>query len=109
MSSTPPPPPPTAGSVPAPVMVVPQSNGLATSGFVVSLIGLVFSIIPVIGVIAWILAPIGVVLSAVGISAAGKNGGVGKGLAIAGLVLGMVALAICVLWVVGLSSASSTS
>lgn len=88
--------------------VVSPSNGLATSGFVVSLIAAVFSIIPLIGVISWVLAPIGIILSGVGLSSAQKSG-VGKGLSIAGLVLGLVALVICILWVVAVSGRAAAT
>ena len=64
------------------------SNGIGTAGFVTGLLGLLFFWVPVIGVI---LALIGVVLGGVGISA-GKRAGSGTGLAVAGLVLGIVAL-----------------
>jgi hypothetical protein len=53
-----------------------------------------------------VLAPIGIILSGVGLSSAQKSG-VGKGLGIAGLVLGLVALVICILWVVAVSGSSA--
>ncbi len=75
------------------------SNGLGTAGFVVGLIGLVFSFIPLIGVVAWPLVILGIVFSAVGIAKASKGRATNKGLAIAGLVVSVVGLVICVLWV----------
>jgi hypothetical protein len=82
-----------------PQQAVSASNGLGTAGFVVGLIGLVFSFIPVVGVIAWPLVILGIVFSAVGIGKARKGRATNKGLAIAGLVMSIVGLAICVLWV----------
>lgn len=64
------------------------SNGLGTAGFVLGLLGLVFFWFPFLGIF---LAILGVILSGVGISS-GKKTGAGTGLAIAGLVLGLVAL-----------------
>ncbi|GAB1509290.1 DUF4190 domain-containing protein [Actinophytocola sp. KF-1] len=75
------------------------SNGLGTAGFVVGLIGLVFSFIPLIGVVAWPLVILGIIFSAIGISKAAKGRATNKGLAIAGLVVSIVGLVICVLWV----------
>lgn len=75
------------------------SNGLGTAGFVVGLIGLVFSFIPLIGVIAWPLVILGTIFSAVGIGNASKGRATNKGMAIAGLVVSLVGLVICILWV----------
>jgi hypothetical protein len=72
------------------------SNGLATAGFVLALLGVLGCWIPVLNILAMILAVIGVVLAAVGL-AKSKKAGAGKGLAIAGLVLGVLALVLSVL------------
>lgn len=76
------------------------SNGLGTAGFVVGLVGLVLSFIPLIGVVAWPLVILGIVFSSVGIAKANKGRATNKGLAIAGLVVSVVGLAICILWAV---------
>jgi hypothetical protein len=75
------------------------SNGLGTAGFVLGLIGLLFSFIPLIGVVAWPLVILGIIFSAIGISKAAKGRATNKGLAIAGLVVSVVGLVVCVLWV----------
>lgn len=72
------------------------SNGLATAGFVLGLLGLLSSWIPFLNIVGIILAVIGVVLAAVGL-AKSKKVNAGKGLAIAGLVLGVLAVIIAVL------------
>jgi hypothetical protein len=72
------------------------SNGLATAGFVLGLLGLLSSWIPVLNIVGIILAVIGVVLAAVGL-AKSKKVNAGKGLAIAGLVLGVLAVILAVL------------
>lgn len=71
------------------------SNGLGIAGFVLGLIGLIFSFIPLIGVIAWPLVILGIIFSAIGISKAVK-GADRKGLSIAGLVLSVVGLVMCI-------------
>ena len=75
------------------------SNGLGTAGFVLGLIGLLFSFIPLIGVVAWPLVILGIIFSAIGISKATKGRATNKGLAIAGLVVSVVGLVVCILWV----------
>jgi hypothetical protein len=79
--------------------VAKPSNGLGTAGFVVGLIGLVCSFVPLIGVVAWPLVILGIIFSAVGISKAAKGLATNKGLAIAGLVVSIIGLVICVMWV----------
>lgn len=76
---------------------VPASNGLATAGFVVALIGFVLSLIPIVGTVSWLLSPVGLVLSVVGLALAGRRGA-GRGLAIAGAVLGVLGLLVCILY-----------
>lgn len=81
-----------------------QSNGLAIASLVLGILSIVFGIIPVIGLISWILAPVGLVL---GFMALGKP--TGRGMAIGGTVTSGIGLLICILWVVGLGAAISTS
>jgi hypothetical protein len=83
---------------PPPQTPMKPSNGLGTTGFVVGIVGLVLSFIPLIGVVAWPLVILGIIFSAVGISKAAKGRATNKGLAIAGLVVSVVGLAICILW-----------
>jgi hypothetical protein len=71
------------------------SNGLATAGFVLALLGFLGSWIPVLNIVGMILAVVGAILAAVGL-AKSKKAGAGKGLAIAGLVLGVLAVIIAV-------------
>ncbi|MDT7741930.1 MAG: hypothetical protein QOE59_1008 [Actinomycetota bacterium] len=89
------PPPPTQWDPPRPAAEQ-RSNGVATGGFVVALIGAIFSVIPAIGVVAWVLAPLGLVLSIVGLLRAHQLGS--RKLAIAGTVLGAIGLLICFVW-----------
>jgi hypothetical protein len=81
------------------------SNGLGTSGFVLGLIGLIFSFIPVIGMIAWPLVILGIIFSAIGLNKAAKGRATNKGLAITGLVVSIIGLVICIVWAVAFKEA----
>ncbi|WP_198047278.1 DUF4190 domain-containing protein, partial [Kutzneria sp. 744] len=76
----------------------PPRNGLGTAGFVLGLIGFLFSFIPFVGVIAWPLVIVGLVLSIIGIARAGSGKATNKGLAIAGAVLSVLGLLMCILY-----------
>ena len=84
------PPSPTPPGFP-PVTQVKGSNGLATAGFVLGLLGLLGSWIPFLNVLGIMLGILGAILAAVGL-AKFKKVNAGKGLAIAGLVLGVLAV-----------------
>ena len=77
----------------------PPRNGLGTAGFVLGLIGLIFSPIPFVGVIAWPLVIVGLILSLLGLAKARKGEATNKGLAVAGIVLSAIGLVICIVWV----------
>jgi cytoskeletal protein RodZ len=73
-------------------------NGLGTAGFVLGLIGLIFSFIPLIGVVAWPLVILGIVLGGVGFARVRSGKATNKGLTIAGVVLSIIGLVICIVW-----------
>lgn len=83
----------------------PRQNGLGTAGFVLGLVGLLFSFIPVIGIIAWPLVIIGLVLSIVGFLRTRSGRADNKGLAIAGIALSVVGLVVCILYAVVFTAA----
>lgn len=89
---------------PAP-RAAPPRNGLGTAGFVLGLVGLVFSPIPFVGVIAWPLVVLGLVLSAVGLARVRAGKATNKGLSIAGIVVSVLGLVVSILWVVVLGKA----
>jgi hypothetical protein len=91
-------------SHPAPVYYVAPSNGMGTAALVLGIVGLVFSFIPIIGVVAWPMVILGAVFGGVGIDKAGKNPGMSKGPAIAGLTCSLVGLVICLLWTIGVAA-----
>lgn len=85
--------------------VYPSENGLGTAGFVIGLVGLLFSPIPLIGVVAWPLVILGLVFSLVGSNRARRGRATNGGLAIAGIVLSSLGLLICILWAAVFSKA----
>ncbi|MEV4145451.1 DUF4190 domain-containing protein, partial [Amycolatopsis sp. NPDC049691] len=85
----------------------PPRNGLGTAGFVLGLVGLVFSPIPFVGVVAWPLVVLGLILSAVGVARVRAGKATNKGLSIAGIVVSVLGLVVSVLWVVVIGKAIS--
>jgi hypothetical protein len=84
---------------PYPAPPQPQ-NGLGTAGFVCGLIAAVFCWVPLIGVVAWPLSLVGLPLSWVGASRADRGEATNRGLALAGAILSVIALGVCVIWVI---------
>ena len=64
-------------------------NGLAIAGFVVSLASLLINFAGIVGLV-------GTILSAVGLTQVNSKGEKGKGMAIAGLVIGIISILYCV-------------
>ena len=95
--------PPAGGYFPPPAQ---PTNGMATAGFVVALVGAVLSFIPVVGTVSWLLAPVGLVLSIVGLVKS-KTAQTGWGKAVAGIVLAAVALIMCFIYTVAFVGAVS--
>ncbi|RZQ62132.1 DUF4190 domain-containing protein [Amycolatopsis suaedae] len=87
--------------IPYPPVAPPQPprNGFGTTGFILGIVGLVTSLIPVVGVVAWPLVILGIIFSALGIARAAKGMATNKGLSIAGVVVSVLGLAVCILWV----------
>lgn len=76
-----------------------QGNGLAVAGLILGIVACVFAFIPVLGApMAILLVLIGIPMSAVSLNKSSKEGGTGKGVAVAGLVLQIAAVAIMVIW-----------
>jgi hypothetical protein len=73
------------------IVIERRGNGMATAGFVCSLVGAVLGLIPLLFFFAWILGPLGLVFGAIGWKNARAGRG-GKGLAIAGVILGIAAI-----------------
>ena len=102
-AAAPPPPPPqtnAVGSGPRP------TNGLAVASLTLGIIGAVFGLIPLTFFIEWICGLLAVVFGGVGIRRA-REVATGRGLAIAGTILGVVALLLGVLGVVVINDATN--
>lgn len=98
----------------------PQGKGLAVTGFVLALVALVLAypmagiatVMVIAGGSAWlmyfwlVLSIFTVIMSAMGMSKLGKSGGK-KGLAVAGLIIGIVASVWSILLVMGISAAAA--
>ncbi len=67
----------------------PRSNGVATAAFVVGVIAIVLSWVPLFDIV---LAAPAVILGGLGVTRANRMEGMGKGLAIAGLILGAISI-----------------
>lgn len=76
------------------------SNGLGTTALVLGIVGVVLSLIPVIGVIAWPVVIVGLILGFLGIRKVSQGRATNRIAAITGTVLSGVGLVICVLWVI---------
>lgn len=76
-----------------------KTNGIGTAGFVLALLGVILSWVPVLGWILWLL---GLIFSGVGLSKQPK------GLAIAGLVISLISLVILIL-VIGVFAGAAAS
>lgn len=77
------------GYLPQPVLTQ-QSNGAATTGGTVGIVGAVLSLIPLLGIpIGLVMGVIAIIFSAIGLSRVASSN-VGRGLATTGLVLGIL-------------------
>ncbi|TWF75645.1 uncharacterized protein DUF4352 [Pseudonocardia hierapolitana] len=83
-------------------------NGLGTAGFVLGLVGLLFSFIPLIGIIAWPLVLLGVILSGIGLSRARNGRATNMGLTIAGVTCSAIGLLVCIGYAAAFGAAVST-
>lgn len=92
-----------------PSQYAPPQNGLGTAGFVLGLVGLVFSVVPIVGVIAWPLVVLGLVLSGIGLARARAGRATNKGIAVAGLVCSALGLVACIGYAAAFGAAMSNT
>jgi Domain of unknown function (DUF4190) len=76
-----------------------KGNGMAVASFVTGLLGLVLSIIPILFYAGIVLDVVGIVLGAIGRSRAKEPGVPHRGLATAGLVMGVVGIIVFITWI----------
>jgi hypothetical protein len=67
-------------------------NSLGKASFIIGVIGLVFSFIPIIGFVSWLLGPLAILFGLIALRKQNRS------LAIAGCITGAIALFICVSW-----------
>lgn len=79
-------------------------NGFAIAGFVLGMVGLIFSLIPVIGLVAWPLVILGVVFGTLGLLRVRRSSAPHASLAVIGVVLSALGLIVCVAWTAGVAS-----
>lgn len=76
----------------------PDHNSLGRGAFIVGLIAMIMSFIPIIGLVAWLLAPLAILFGLIALRKAPRS------MAIAGIITGAIALFICISWVKGVQS-----
>lgn len=75
-------------------------NGMGTAGLVLGIISLCFAVIPIVGLVAWVLWPLGAIFSGVGLNRANRALATNRNAALAGMIVSLVAAAVCIAWVV---------
>lgn len=91
VASTPPPPPVTETAPQASVAQSPR-NGLGTTALVLGIVGLIIALIPIIFGLGGFLGLLAFIFGLVGWSRARKGGATNKGVALAGTILGFIAI-----------------
>lgn len=87
---------------------VPPSNGMSIAALVCGILGIIGSFIPVVCYFTLVLAILGIVFGAKGMKNA-KITNTGKGLAVAGLVLGIVGTSFAVIGVICVAACVGTA
>ncbi|WP_370412264.1 DUF4190 domain-containing protein [Streptomyces fradiae] len=94
------------GTPGAPQPPFPQpSNGLGVAALVLGIVGLVTAIIPFLFWLGAILGLLALIFGIVGTARAGKGLATNKGMAVTGLVLGVLAMIVAVVWVIVFATA----
>ncbi|WP_141287100.1 MmpS family transport accessory protein, partial [Pseudonocardia saturnea] len=82
-------------------------NGFGTTALVLGILGLLFSLIPFVGVIAWPLVILGLIFGVLGIVRVSRGKANNRGVAIAGTVLSALGLLVCLVYVSAFASVAS--
>lgn len=82
-------------------------NGMGTAALVLGIVGVLFSLVPIIGIIAWPMVIIGLGLGIAGILQARQGRADNKGVAIAGTVLSAFGLLFCLMYTAVFAAAVS--
>lgn len=78
-------------------------NAFGVTSLVLGVLAVLLSWIPLVGVVGWPLSILGLVFGGLGLNAARRGHG-RKGLTVAGVVLSLVGLLICILWTVAIAN-----
>jgi hypothetical protein len=100
--------PPQQNWAPQPPAPAPK-NGLGTTALVLGILGALFSLIPFIGVIAWPLVILGLIFGIVGFFRARSGKATNRGVAIAGTILSLIGLIMCIVYASAFTSAVANS
>lgn len=73
----------------------PDHNSLGKAAFIVGLIGLALSFVPIVGFVSWLLAPLAIIFGLIALRRPSRS------LAIVGIITGVVGLFVCYSWVKG--------
>lgn len=74
----------------------PDHNSLGKAAFIIGLIALALSFVPIVGFVAWLMAPLAILFGLIALRRSSRS------LAIAGIITGACALLICLAWVKGM-------
>ena len=92
-----------------PATTNPSTSGLAIAGLVLGILGILGAFIPLLNLLSLPLSILGLVLAAVGLIGIRNGKHSGKGIAIAGIVLGIIAILVVGIMYGGAAASSSTS
>ncbi len=86
----------------APYGVIPRGpqNGLGTAALVLGILAVLFALTPITYLVSVVLAPVAIILGFVGRSRVKSGEADNKGAAVAGIVMGFIAVAACIFWFV---------
>lgn len=70
------------------------SNGMAIAALAIGICSMVLAIIPIVGFLSWLLSPLAIILGAVALRKS-----FGRGLALGGIITGVIGVLICIAWV----------
>jgi hypothetical protein len=84
--------------VPQGGLPAPAKTGLALGALICGILGLLIALIPFVGYGGTLLGLVGIVLGFLGLGAAKRQGGAGRGMAIGGIVTGLLSILVSVAW-----------
>ena len=86
-------------------IVAPPSNGIGTAAGVLGIIAIVLTFVPYLDFAGVLLGILAIIFGAVGMGRAKRMGGRGRGMAVTGLVLGIISVALFVILLVAVYGA----